>query len=179
MNGITCCFSGLLQEENRGKTYRELHKSIVQMGFNGKYKHFCCKMNEVYNMQPFSRIKSEAPILVKTWSPTRLSLMLYMESEDLQGNEDRDFLKLLFETLPQIKQLEQLVNEAAVKSECGLKNFAKNLLKDYEAVNNAVITTISNGQVEGHVNRIKNIKRKMYGRAGFQLLRKMVLAKSA
>lgn len=57
--------------------------------------------------------------------------------------------------------------EEALKSECGLKNFAKNLMKDYEAVNNAVITTISNGQVEGQVNRIKNIKRKMYGRAGF------------
>ncbi|MGY0035128.1 transposase [Pedobacter sp. NJ-S-72] len=69
--------------------------------------------------------------------------------------------------------------EEALKSECGLKNFAKNLMKDYEAVNNAVITTISNGQVEGQVNRIKNIKRKMYGRAGFQLLRKMVLTKSA
>ncbi|HFK5535976.1 TPA: ISL3 family transposase [Elizabethkingia anophelis] len=187
----------LLQEENRGKTYRELHKSIVQMGFNGKYTQFCCKMNEVYSMQPFTRTKPEAPIVVKTWSPTKLSIMLYMESEDIQGNEDRDFLKLLLETLPQIKQLEQLVKgfkqlfvvkedgllkswiEEAVKSECGLKNFAKNLLKDYEAVNNAVITTISNGQVEGQVNRIKNIKRKMYGRAGFQLLRKMVLAKSA
>ncbi|MFP5081691.1 hypothetical protein [Pedobacter sp. JCM 36344] len=32
-----------------------------------------------------------------------------MEPQDLQGSEDRDFLKLLFETLPQIKQLEQLV----------------------------------------------------------------------
>jgi len=51
-------------------------------------------------------------------------------------------------------------------------------LKEYEAVNNAVITNISNGQVEGQVNQIKNIKRKMYGRAGFQLLRKMVLARS-
>ena len=187
----------LLQEDNRDKTYRELHKTIVQMGFNGKYTQFCCKMNEVYNMQPFIRTKSEAPIVVKTWSPTRLSLMLYMESEQLQGNDDRDFLKLMFEKLPQIKQMEQLVKgfkqlfltkedgllknwiEEALKSECGLKNFAKNLLKDYEAVNNAVITTISNGQVEGQVNRIKNIKRKMYGRAGFQLLRKMVLAKSA
>jgi len=66
-------------------------------------------MNEVYNMQPFIKGKSQAPIVVKTWSPTRLSLMLYMEPQDLQGNEDRDFLKLLFETLPQIKQLEQLV----------------------------------------------------------------------
>jgi transposase len=55
-----------------------------------------------------------------------------------------------------------------------LNNFAKNLLKDYDAVNNAVITTISNGQVEGQVNRIKT---KMHSKAGLQLLRKMVLAK--
>ena len=59
-----------------------------------------------------------------------------------------------------------------------LKNFANNLLKDYHAVNNAVITEYSNGQVEGQVNRLKNIKRMMYGRAGFNLLRKMVLSKS-
>ena len=69
--------------------------------------------------------------------------------------------------------------EEVGKSECGLKNFAKNLSKDFEAVNNSVITPFSNGQVEGQVNRIKNIKRKMYGRASFQLLRKMVLANSA
>jgi transposase len=60
----------------------------------------------------------------------------------------------------------------------GLKNFATNLLKDFQAINNAVITPYSNGQVEGQVNRIKNIKRKMYGRAGFHMLRKMILLKS-
>ena len=58
------------------------------------------------------------------------------------------------------------------------KNFAKNLLRDYDAVNNAVVTPYSNGQVEGQVNRLKNTKRMMYGRASFQLLRKMVLSKS-
>jgi hypothetical protein len=30
----------------------------------------------------------------------------------------------------------------------------------------------SNGQVEGQVNRLKNIKRQMYGRGGFELLKK-------
>ena len=35
------------------------------------------------------------------------------------------------------------------------------------------------GQVEGQVNRIKNIKRMMYGRASFELLRKMILINSA
>lgn len=186
----------LLSEENHGKTYRELHKAIVQMGFNGKYTQFCHKMNEVYNMPGLGRVKYETQIVVaKTWSPTRLSLMLYMESKYLKG-DDKEFLELLFEKLPQIKQMEQLIKgfkqlflikkdgmlknwiEKASESDCGLKNFAKNLLRDYEAVNNAVVTTISNGQVEGQVNRIKNIKRKMYGRAGFQLLRKMILAKS-
>lgn len=107
------------------------------------------------------------------------------------------FLKLLFEKYPQMKKMEKLVKdfknlfktkkdgalktwiEEVFESDCGLNNFAKNLLKDYDAVNNAVITNISNGQVEGQVNRIKTIKRKMYGKAGFQLLGKMVLAKSA
>jgi len=58
-----------------------------------------------------------------------------------------------------------------------LKNFAKNLLRDYDAVNKAVVTEYSDGQVEGQVNRLKTIKRMMYGRAGFDLLRKMVLSK--
>ncbi|NLC85373.1 MAG: transposase, partial [Bacteroidales bacterium] len=36
-----------------------------------------------------------------------------------------------------------------------------------------------NGVVEGHVNRLKNKKREMYGRAGFELLRrKVILSKS-
>jgi len=36
-------------------------------------------------------------------------------------------------------------------------------------------TRWSNGPVEGHVNRLKTIKRQMYGRAGFALLRPRVV----
>ena len=60
-----------------------------------------------------------------------------------------------------------------------LKNFAKGLQQDYDAVKAAVSLKWSNGQVEGQVNRLKNIKRQMYGRAGFQLLRKRVLMHSS
>jgi len=35
----------------------------------------------------------------------------------------------------------------------------------------------SNGQVEGQVNRLKTIKRQMYGRGSFELLRRRVLLK--
>ena len=43
------------------------------------------------------------------------------------------------------------------------------------AVQAAVTQRWSKGPVEGHVNRLKTIKRQMYGRAGFVLLRARVL----
>ena len=46
---------------------------------------------------------------------------------------------------------------------------------DIEAVSNAIDTNWSNGQVEGQVNRLKSIKRQMYGRADFELLRRKVI----
>jgi transposase len=52
-----------------------------------------------------------------------------------------------------------------------LQNFVERLRRDVLAVEAAVITRWSNGPVEGHVNRLKTIKRQMYGRAGVELLR--------
>jgi len=49
------------------------------------------------------------------------------------------------------------------------------LLRDIKAVKNGINMPWSNGAVEGHVNRIKSIKRQMYGRACFDLLRKKVI----
>jgi transposase len=61
---------------------------------------------------------------------------------------------------------------------CGfgpLVRFAYGLKKDLAAVCAAVETSWSTGQVEGQINRLKMIKRQMYGRAGFDLLRARVL----
>jgi len=52
---------------------------------------------------------------------------------------------------------------------------AKSLRSDYQAVQAALILPWSNGQVEGQVNRLKLIKRQMYGRAKFDLLRQRVI----
>jgi transposase len=46
---------------------------------------------------------------------------------------------------------------------------------DHDAVRNGFTLPHSSGAVEGHVNRIKMIKRQMYGRANLDLLRKRVL----
>ncbi len=56
-----------------------------------------------------------------------------------------------------------------------LSRFAAGLQKDFSAVVAAVETDWSNGQVEGQINRLKMLKRQMYGRAGFALLRARVL----
>lgn len=62
--------------------------------------------------------------------------------------------------------------------QCGvgpLVRFGFGLKKDMAAVSAAIETTWSSGQVEGQINRLKAIKRQMYGRAGFNLLRSRVL----
>lgn len=56
-----------------------------------------------------------------------------------------------------------------------LKRFVMGIQRDYDAVVAAVERPWSNGQVEGQVHRLKLLKRQMYGRSGFQLLRSRVL----
>jgi len=65
------------------------------------------------------------------------------------------------------------VNASAFPS---LKAFATGLLNDWDAVRAAFTLPFSNGLTEGHVNRLKTIKRTMYGRASFDLLRLRVLS---
>jgi transposase len=56
-----------------------------------------------------------------------------------------------------------------------LQSFAAGVEKDKDAVRNGLTWSINNGMVEGHVTKLKLIKRQGYGRAGFPLLRKRVL----
>jgi transposase len=55
------------------------------------------------------------------------------------------------------------------------RDFAAGLRRDYAAVEAAVTSAWSSGQVEGQVTRLKLVKRSMYGRAGFPLLRQRFL----
>ena len=56
-----------------------------------------------------------------------------------------------------------------------LKAFAVKLLQDTEAVVAAMILPYSQGQTEGRINKLKLMKRSMYGRGKFDLLRQRVL----
>ena len=72
-------------------------------------------------------------------------------------------------------QLREWIDEARHSEFGAVVRFAYGLQKDLSAVAAAVDTSWSSGQVEGQINRLKTIKRQMYGRAGFELLRARVL----
>ncbi len=53
--------------------------------------------------------------------------------------------------------------------------FAESLRRDFDAISAALVLPWTTSPVEGQVSRIKMLKRTMYGRAGFELLRARVL----
>lgn len=83
------------------------------------------------------------------------------------------FLKMVRER--QLDQLDGWIDQANTSKITALKSFAHGLIQDLEAIRTALSLEWSNGQTEGQVNRLKTIKRQMYGRANFDLLRKRVL----
>ena len=56
-----------------------------------------------------------------------------------------------------------------------LRSFANGIRRDQQAVTAGLALPYSSGTMEGNVNKIKMIKRQMFGRAGFALLRKRVI----
>jgi transposase len=66
--------------------------------------------------------------------------------------------------------------ERAVKSGLtAFQRFANGLRDDYEAVQAGLTLPWSTGPVEGQINRLKMLKRQMFGRANIDLLRLRVL----
>ncbi|WSN71392.1 transposase [Streptomyces sp. NBC_01361] len=72
-------------------------------------------------------------------------------------------------------RLEDWIADAEQDTLAPLASFARNLRRDLDAVRNGLTLPYSSGAVEGNVNRLKMLKRQMFGRAGLDLLRKRVL----
>ena len=85
----------------------------------------------------------------------------------------RDFASLVRQRQPD--QLDTWLERAAASCLQAFKSFAKGLKADYEAVKAGVTLPWSTGPVEGQINRLKMLKRQMYGRANIDLLRQRVL----
>lgn len=138
------------------------------------------------------RAKSIRPPPVRLPAAREVTWML-LQPEKLNG-ELHSTMEKLCQLFPQIERAKELAQEftrivrgrlapelnewlrSAMRSKLKeFVSFARGLSEDYEAVMNALRYEWSNGQLEGQVNRVKLIKREMYGRAKFDLLRARVL----
>jgi transposase len=85
----------------------------------------------------------------------------------------QDFLSMVHKR--EGTRLDAWLTHVAESGLAELQSFASGIEKDKDAVRAGLTWSINNGMVEGHVTKLKLIKRRMYGKAGFPLLRKRVL----
>jgi transposase len=166
-------------QHNAAVLYRELRVA----GFAGGY-------DIVRRWAARRRRTSAKPLSARIPSTRRITRWLTSDPAALSREECR-FTQALAAAAPRLKQAAEQVRAfanllhdgdpvelgpwleaAAIGDPSG---FAAGLRQDEAAVRAALVEPWSNGQVEGQVNRLKLIKRSMYGRAKFDLLRQRVL----
>jgi len=191
----------LIQQWNQGHQHmRELFRNVQQRGYTGSYMSLTRyihrlsqgQLKEDSVPQPASRT---IPAPRQTLTPRKASY-LSVQNPQARSAEDEQLLDRLLEQNPHLapaiefaqafaqlvrqrqpKQLDLWLQQAKEIDIEPFERFAKSLQEDYEAVKAGVTLAISNGQVEGQVNRLKMLKRQMYGRAGLGLLsRRFLLA---
>ena len=74
-----------------------------------------------------------------------------------------------------VRKLGAWLKDAQKSGLYAMQRFARTAQRDIDAVRNAITEPWSNGQTEGQINRLKALKRTMYGRAGPELLRARLL----
>ena len=177
-------------EEDKNIQVIQLWKEIKAKGYNGCRSVVYEYLKEYVNPQKKISMPDQQPI---AWIPSKVSLLLYRKEEMLSKNERR-LIKYLQNKSPDIRAtallshkfrdimenkqghlLTEWIAEVERSPVRELKGFAKGLLNDYHAVKNALSLPWSNGQVEGQINKLKTVKRQMYGRASFSLLRKRLI----
>ena len=166
----------------------QLWKDIRARGFKGS-RVTVARWAAAYRAAP--RPETKPPTNGrKPPSRRRCAWLLSQDRERLDQGEQL-FVDRLFEAAPELA----IVNDLACRSVIMLKgkddaaldrwldearrsdlmSFASGLERDIEAVRAAVTQPWTTSPVEGQINRVKTIKRQMYGRANYTLLKQRVL----
>jgi transposase len=177
----------------------QIWREISNQGFDGSrglVSRYVAKERKSLQTSSSSsnEIKDKTSKEVLQWSSSRASWLLVKPMEDLSVDDHQAleriqeadakvaeaytlgqrFVRMVKER--QSSELKHWLDDVGKSGIEALKGFAKGIEQDLAAVTNALSLPWSNGQTEGQVNRLKLIKRQMYGRANFDLLRKRVLA---
>ncbi len=175
----------------------QLGRELKEKGYRGKIstlRHYLVAWREICP----DRNETAAMVKAKlrrfaTPSPKKTYWLLFKPRPTDEEWSDRYICQLLkdapelkeaarlaqeFSGLMKNRQADKLRNwlERAQQSDIPeLIGFVRGVNQDFNAVKAAFSSEWSNGQTEGQVNRLKFIKRQMYGRAGFDLLKARVI----
>lgn len=169
----------------------QLWRELRARGFTGRYGIVALHLHRW--RAPERRDASRSVRTITAYSPRQTVWLLLRSTEKLTADECAYLLRLQ-QGCPEVMVAQALVEEfaAALKEhdvarlyawlhraeECGiaeLRAAARGMWIDRPAVEATVVTEWSNGQTEGRVNRLKVLKRSMYGRGKFDLLRQRML----
>ncbi len=171
-----------------------LWREIKEKGYGGKAamvrryaRRLRARLAELTSEQQMRFLGTETAF--KAPSSRRAGWWLVKQAEELTG-EQRAFVERLCHLCPAANEVRKIARgfqeivterraavfdrwlDAASCSEVTeLEGFARGLSQDYEAVKAGLTYEWSSGQVEGQINRLKMIKRQMYGRANLDLLK--------
>ena len=182
-----------------GKTARWIHEQLIHQGFKGGASSTRRKVQEIKANLPVKtsekateKISKKSSKLLKAtkfqltsfiWrKPTSLTQPeLNLLNELFQAHADLSELYTAIQvfrdlvTMGQVFKLSQWLERYATHEIKLLREFCLRMKRDEQSISNALVYPYTNAICEGNVNRIKMIKRQMYGRASFELLRIKVL----
>lgn len=193
----------LIQQWNQGHHgMRSLFRGLQQQGYGGSYMSVVRYLRQ-FQQQPeqddaaLTGAKPGKPLAQRQTLTARRASYLIVQNPQTRTVEDEQLLHRLIEQNPSLtpaiefaqafaqlvrqrqpKQLDLWLQQAKVIGIEPFQRFAKSLQEDYEAVKAGVTLAVSNGQVEGQINRLKMLKRQMYGRANIKLLERRFLLAS-
>jgi transposase len=170
-----------------------LYREAQAQGYHGTYAAISAYVRYLRNpdgIPPTPSLRSQRR---QTYSPKKVVWWILKDRDDLHQTE-QDALTVILNECADVYQAHRLakafqrivaegdsdgfdpwLEQAESSSLPEFQRWAWGLRQDYAAVRAALQWPWSSGQVEGQVNRLKTIKRQMYGRAGFHLLRRRVL----
>lgn len=154
--------------------------------------HDLSSQDEEAETPPATQLEQSGLLVEPVGSPRHLTWLLLRHPEDLDPQDqvmlafirevhDIDITYQLaqrFFTMVKERHADQFdpwLEDCLYSGIPDLQTFAQGLKRDYAAIKAALTLPYSNGPVEGQVNKLKYIKRSMYGRGSFELLRQRVL----
>ncbi|MET8677281.1 transposase [Streptomyces sp. NPDC004647] len=163
----------------------KLWEEIVPLGYKGSYQRVRAYLRQKRTSPRPVTARPPSPRDVAGWvqpSPGSLSETEQLHLKSVRANcpeldaltrHVRSFAAMLAER--QGERLPDWLDAVRQDDLPSLHTLAAGIDRDRDAVIAGLTLPWNSGVVEGHVNRIKMLKRQMFGRAGFALLRKRVL----